>query len=173
MLPGNNKNLGELSKNLVDCVKYTEDQNKMTLEDHATIAKKIGFTVDESCQDCYEAKEAANELILKIEQSPDETRKSKILPLQGQLWKEWADIDKEEAKLKAVGSDDRETYKSKLNERKSDKRKQQKQLARSEVLKDFIITVTKFKGDKKRFYLSWLQIRLNTLSEELLPKVLR
>ena len=173
VLPGNNKNVGELSKNLVDCVKYTEDQQRMSLEEHATIAEEIGFAVDESCQDYAEAKEAADKLMVKIEQCPEESRKSKILPLQGQLWKEWADIDKEEAQLKAIGTQNVETYKSKLSDKKRDKRIEQKQMVRSEVLQDFIETVSKFKGDRRRFYLSWLQIRLNTLSEDLLPKVLR
>ena len=111
--------------------------------------------------------------MIKIKTKSDENRKSEILPLQGHLWKEWADVDKEEAKLRGIGTENIETYKSKLSERKKDKRAKQMQLKRSDVLQDFIETVNKFKGDRRRFYLSWLQIRLNTLSEDLLPKVLK
>jgi len=112
-------NMNDVSKAIAENIKFDENVQKKSLMEHSNLAKKSGFHVDELANDCQKAKEMADKFQKMIKDYPDATRKAKILPLQGKLWKDWSYFDKEESQLKHMGLSSPDIYKDTMRVEKN------------------------------------------------------
>eukprot|EP00092_Neocalanus_flemingeri_P065565 GFUD01079751.1.p1 GENE.GFUD01079751.1~~GFUD01079751.1.p1 ORF type:complete len:2495 (+),score=653.35 GFUD01079751.1:194-7678(+) len=166
-------NNDELAKSISESIKFDENTKKLSLEEHSEIAQKLGFPVDELVETCSQSKEKAKKFIAMILEKNKETRKSEVLPLQGDLWKQWSETDKEVSKLKRIGQSDPAVYQDKMRNDKKSIRQKQQQTDISDELRYFIETVCRLNEDENRYFLEWCQLELNKISEMILPDVLR
>eukprot|EP00092_Neocalanus_flemingeri_P029352 GFUD01031864.1.p1 GENE.GFUD01031864.1~~GFUD01031864.1.p1 ORF type:complete len:2619 (-),score=690.50 GFUD01031864.1:716-8572(-) len=166
-------NNDELANSISESIKFDENTKKLSLEEHSEIAQKLGFPVDEMVETCSQSKEKAKKFIEMILKKNKETRKSEVLPLQVDLWKQWSETDKEESKLKRIGQSDPAVYQDKMRNDKISIRQKQQQTDISDELRYFIETVCRVNEDENRYFLEWCQLELNKISEMILPDVLR
>ena len=104
--------------------------------------------------------------------------KTNLLPLQGELWKEWSEINKKENRISETthGVRSMETYKAKLYKEKQDLRKRQISICetnQANLLKYFVYNLLTMeeKGDKRSYFLHSLRMNLNELSRTELPAI--
>ena len=173
IIPGQDKNVTDLSKILAESIQLTDNSKKNSVVDHAKVAEAKGFLVDESNEDCQIAKTEADTLMENIKKHSDLTRKSTILPLQGNLWKTWSQLDKEEVKKRNMGTMQPEEYSDFIREKKKAKRNEQSQIKRSKEIQSFITALCSYSVKRRKFFLIWCQLGLNAISELLLPGVLK
>uniref|UniRef100_A0A3Q3RUY8 Si:dkey-85k7.12 n=1 Tax=Mastacembelus armatus TaxID=205130 RepID=A0A3Q3RUY8_9TELE len=136
---------------------------KMKIEQMADIAHELGISVDEDCPQCQDAKKNADAITAEIQDIPN--YKEAQLPLQGQIWKELTSLEKEEFRLRKVGSQNIEMYKSDLQEKKKELRKQQNSYDISTAMSCFISAISR-PGTERCYFLKWMRMNLDNLSRE-------
>ncbi|XP_034471318.1 up-regulator of cell proliferation-like isoform X1 [Hippoglossus hippoglossus] len=150
-----------LWKKVNDVIQNTKE--KMCIEKMADIAHELGILVDEDCPECQTAKENADAITSKIQNIPD--YKVTQLPLHGEIWKELTILEKEEFRLKNLGSEDIEIYKAGLQEKKEKLRKKQSSVNISDAMTCFISAISS-PGIERRYFLKWMRMNLDNLSRE-------
>ncbi|XP_023252365.1 up-regulator of cell proliferation-like [Seriola lalandi dorsalis] len=159
------KNDADFVKNLRKTVKDVVDNSKMKMciEQMADIAHELGILVDEDCPECQTAKKNADAITAEIQN----TLKYKVeqLPLQGQIWKDLTSLEKEEFRLRKVGSENIEMYKSDLQVQKEKLRKKQNSYEISIAMTCFINAISS-PGTERCYFLKWMRINLDNLSRE-------
>ncbi|XP_062239740.1 up-regulator of cell proliferation-like isoform X2 [Platichthys flesus] len=150
-----------LRKKVNDVIENTKE--KMCIEKMADIAHELGILVDEDCPKCQTAKENADAITSKIQNIPD--YKAAQLPLHGEIWKELTILEKEEFRLKNLGSEDIEMYKAGLQEKKGELRKKQSSENMSDAITCFISAISS-PGLERHYFLKWMRMNLDNLSRE-------
>ncbi|XP_029382837.1 up-regulator of cell proliferation [Echeneis naucrates] len=152
------KNLREKVRDVVENPKV-----KMQIAQMADTAMELGIKVDENCPDCQAAKKSADSITENIQNTSE--YKEDQLPLQGEIWKELTELEKEECKLRKVGSENIETYKSRLHLQKKELRKKQSSCDISAAMASFIAAISN-SGKQRYYFLKWMRINLDNLSRE-------
>ncbi|XP_055756761.1 interferon-induced very large GTPase 1-like isoform X1 [Salvelinus fontinalis] len=158
-------NDADFVKNLRDTVGQVinNSYSKMPLEQMAEVAHELGILVDEDCQECQIAKQNADAITSKINDTPQ--YKEIHLPLQGQIWKELARLEKEECRLRKAGEMNIETYKSELQTEKRQLREKQRRYDMSEAMTCFINAISST-GLERSYFLKWMRMNLDNLSRK-------
>ncbi|KAK6323267.1 hypothetical protein J4Q44_G00056060 [Coregonus suidteri] len=146
--------VGELIKN---------SKSKMPLEQMAEVAHELGILVDEDCKECQSAKQNADAITSKIHHTPQ--YKESQLPLQGQIWKELARLEKEECRLRKAGNQNLEMYKSELQTEKRQLREQQRRYDMSEAMTCFINAISST-GLERSYFLKWMRMNLDNMARK-------
>ncbi|XP_033992337.1 up-regulator of cell proliferation-like, partial [Trematomus bernacchii] len=120
---------------------------KMGIEKMADVAHELGICVDEDSPECQTAKENADAITAEIQDLLK--YKEAQLPLQGQIWKDLTRLEKEELRLKDVGSEDLEKYKSDLQLQKKRLREKQNSHDISKAMTCFIYAISSLGIEKK------------------------
>ncbi|XP_074530867.1 up-regulator of cell proliferation-like [Halichoeres trimaculatus] len=154
------KSLHRAVKNVVENSKM-----KMKIEQMADIAHELGILVDEDCEKCQTAKRNADAITAKIKDIPK--YKETQLPLQGETWKELTRLEKEEFRLRKVGSQNIEMYKSDLQKQKAKLRNKQNSYDMSDAMTCFISAIST-PSTERCFFLKWLRLNLDNLSRQML-----
>ncbi|GLD53588.1 interferon-induced very large GTPase 1-like protein, partial [Lates japonicus] len=136
---------------------------KMSIEQMAGIAHELGILVDEDCPECKTAKKNADAITAEIQDTLK--YKEAQLPLQGQIWKELTSLEKEECRLRKVGSENIETYKSELQVQKEKLRDKQNSHDISNAMTCFINAISS-PGTERCYFLRWMRLNLDNLSRE-------
>ncbi|XP_073331714.1 up-regulator of cell proliferation-like [Pagrus major] len=136
---------------------------KMGIEQMADIAHELGIWVDEDCPECQTAKNNADAITAEIQDILK--YKETQLPLQGQIWKELTGLEKEEFRLRKVGSENIEKYKSDLQVQKEKLRKKQNSYDMSNAMTCFINAISS-PGTERSYFLKWMRMNLDNLSRE-------
>ncbi|XP_040886813.1 up-regulator of cell proliferation-like [Toxotes jaculatrix] len=136
---------------------------KMPIEQMADIAHELGIQVDEDCPECQTAKKNADDITAEIQNTLQ--YKEAQLPLQGQIWKELTSLEKEEFRLRKVGSENIENYKSDLQRQKENLRSKQNSYDISNAMICFINAISS-PGIERCYFLKWMRINLDNLSRE-------
>ncbi|XP_070710856.1 up-regulator of cell proliferation-like [Pempheris klunzingeri] len=150
-----------LRKKVSDVV--DNSKSKMGIEQMAGIAHELGIGVDEDCPECQTAKENADAITAEIQDILK--YKEDELPLQGQIWKELTCLEKEEFRLRKVGSENIEMYKSDLQVQKKNLRKKQNSYEMSNAMTCFINAISS-PGIERCYFLKWMRMNLDNLSRE-------
>ncbi|XP_036002939.1 up-regulator of cell proliferation [Fundulus heteroclitus] len=132
---------------------------KMSIEQMADIAHELGISVDEDSPECQAGRKNADAITAEIEDTF--TFKEKQFPLQGQIWKELTFLEKEEVRLRKVGSEDIENYKSNLKMKKQELRRKQNSHAMSDFMSCFISAIS---SKERGYFLKWMRMNLDNLS---------
>ncbi|XP_071334009.1 up-regulator of cell proliferation-like isoform X2 [Trachinotus anak] len=138
-------------------------QMKMSIEKMSDIAHELGILVDEDCPECQTAKKNADGITAEVQNTCK--YKEDQLPLQGEIWKKLTSLEKEEIRLRKVGSEDIEMYKSDLQVQKRELRKKQNSYDMSAAMTCFISAISS-PGKERCYFLKWMQIYLDNLSRE-------
>uniref|UniRef100_A0A673CAL9 Si:dkey-85k7.12 n=1 Tax=Sphaeramia orbicularis TaxID=375764 RepID=A0A673CAL9_9TELE len=160
------KNDAEFIKGLRETVNNVIENTsiKMPVEQMADVAHELGILVDEDCPECQFAKKNADAITEKIQDTFK--YKEENLPLQGQIWKELTHLEKEEYRLRKVGSENLEDYKASLKKKKRQLRKKQNSYDISDAMSCFASAISSEKEKERRYFLKWLRINLDNLSRE-------
>uniref|UniRef100_A0A8C8J054 Interferon-induced very large GTPase 1-like n=1 Tax=Oncorhynchus tshawytscha TaxID=74940 RepID=A0A8C8J054_ONCTS len=160
-----NKNDAELVKTLQSsvCDIIEMSPNRLTIENMAEVARQSGILVDEDNDECQSAKKMADEITSNIKDTIK--FKDKQLPLQGQIWKELSQLDKERCRLRKAGSQDIEHYKSSLKKKEKELREEQQRFDMTEAMTNFITGMSSSKAERS-YFLKWMQINLDNLSRQ-------
>uniref|UniRef100_A0A4W5LB46 Up-regulator of cell proliferation-like domain-containing protein n=1 Tax=Hucho hucho TaxID=62062 RepID=A0A4W5LB46_9TELE len=97
--------------------------DRLTVENMTDVARHIGIVVDEDRDECQSARKITDEITRNITDTV--TFKDKQLPLQGQVWKEISQLEKERCRLRKAGGQDIEHYKSSLKKKEEELREKQ------------------------------------------------
>ncbi|XP_073693353.1 up-regulator of cell proliferation-like [Garra rufa] len=158
-----NQNDANFVKNLHSSVNYiiNNHSNKARLEGMDTIAHELGILVDEDIQECQKAKNNAHVLTKNIQDTLQ--FKETQLPLQGKIWKDLAKLEKEECRLRKAGDQNIETYKSDLQIKKTELRKQQSKYDISDAMSCFVSALSS-SNQERSYFLKWMRMNLDNLS---------
>ncbi|XP_078022168.1 interferon-induced very large GTPase 1-like [Epinephelus lanceolatus] len=158
-------NDADFVKNLRKTVSKVVENSKMKMqiEQMADIAHELGILVDEDSSECQSAKKNADAITAEIQ---DILKcKDTQLPLQGQIWKELTRLEKEQFRLRNIGSENVEKYKSDLEVQKTKLRKKQNTCDMSNAMTCFINAITR-PGIERCYFLKWMRMNLDNLSRE-------
>uniref|UniRef100_A0A3B5Q8B1 VLIG-type G domain-containing protein n=1 Tax=Xiphophorus maculatus TaxID=8083 RepID=A0A3B5Q8B1_XIPMA len=150
----------QLRKRVSDVI--NNPQRKMSVKKMADVAAELGIIVDEDSPECQDGKMKADEITAEIEDILK--YKKDQLPLQDKIWKELTCLEKEEFRLRKVGSENIENYKSKLQSERKELRKKQNVSALSKAMTCFITAISS--PHRERYYfLKWMRMNLDNLSQ--------
>ncbi|XP_047459202.1 up-regulator of cell proliferation-like [Mugil cephalus] len=140
-----------------------KSEAKMRLEQMADIAHELGILVDEDVPDCMNGKKTADAITEEIQDILK--YKEEQLPLQGDIWKELTRLEKEEFRLRNVGSKNIEEYKSDLHVKKRELHQKQYSYDMSTAMTCFINGISS-PGIERRYFLKWMRMNLDNVSRE-------
>ncbi|XP_070971803.1 up-regulator of cell proliferation-like [Oncorhynchus clarkii lewisi] len=140
-----------------------KSKNRLTIENMADVAHQFGILVDEDSDDCQSARKTADEITRNIKDTIQ--FKDKQLPLQGTIWKEISQLEKERCRLRKAGDQDIEHYKSSLKRKEEELRKKQYKCDMSDAMTRFISGLSG-SGAERYYFLKWMRINLDNLSRQ-------
>ncbi|OCT64661.1 hypothetical protein XELAEV_18045760mg [Xenopus laevis] len=133
--------------------------NFLKLEDMAEIASKLGISVDENGIECQNAKADAKAIAEEIKDVAQ--YKKNTMKLQGDLWKNLAELEKEMCQMKKQGDKHGENYKEELKKQCVENRKQQYQCEMPNGISKFIDSIKKRNHTENQYFLKWLRFYLD------------
>ncbi|XP_031749209.1 up-regulator of cell proliferation-like [Xenopus tropicalis] len=139
---------------------------RKTLEDMSHSATEFGFQVDESCSDCQTAKAHATQITKEIQDVVQ--YKKETLKLQGDLWKEVSQTEKELCRMRKQGDLTIKQYKSLLEKKLLELRNQQNRHPLPTGMTLFISAITHFSQVEKHYFLKWMKFTLDSLTRKII-----
>ncbi|XP_013763471.1 up-regulator of cell proliferation-like [Pundamilia nyererei] len=149
----------DLKKTVSNVVEKSE--LKMKIEEMVDVAHELGILVDEDSPECQTAKENAKTITAGIQDIYK--YKEDELPRQGQIWKTLTSLEKEEFRLRHVGSKNVENYKSDLQKQKEELRQKQNSYEISTAMTNFITGISS-PGTERFYFLKWMRMNLDNVS---------
>uniref|UniRef100_A0A803K8D7 VLIG-type G domain-containing protein n=1 Tax=Xenopus tropicalis TaxID=8364 RepID=A0A803K8D7_XENTR len=140
---------------------------RITLEDMSHSATE--FLVDEMCSECRTAKARAAVITKEIRDVVQ--YKKETLKLQGDLWKEVSQTEKELCRMRKQGDVTIEQYKSLLKKKLLDLRNQQNRHPLPTGMTLFISAITHLSQVEKHYFLKWIKFTLDSLSRKIILKL--
>ncbi|KAM9398957.1 interferon-induced very large GTPase 1-like [Salvelinus alpinus] len=138
-------------------------QNKFTIEKMSGIARQMGILVDEDRNECQSARKMADKIISSITDTVK--LKDTQLPLQGKIWKELSQLEKERCRLRKAGDQDIEHYKSSLRIKEKELREEQQKFDMTEAMTNFLIGMSSSEVERS-YFIKWMRIYLDNLSRQ-------
>ncbi|XP_037986423.1 interferon-induced very large GTPase 1-like [Motacilla alba alba] len=137
-----------------------------SLEACADKARQHGFIVDAGQPACVTAKAKAKELVELLKKEKLSEIKSQLLPLQGKLWYQWCQKDKELTRLQEKGNKSIEHHRSQIEqEKKAIRRKQLEQaFPLNPLMKSFLGFLQSQPADTMKYFLYWMKVFMDELS---------
>ncbi|XP_029943677.1 interferon-induced very large GTPase 1-like isoform X2 [Salarias fasciatus] len=156
-------NEADFVKRLREAVTHVVEKTKkkMRIEQMAEVALKLGILVDEDSPEYQSGKKKADAITAEIRDILK--YKEDQLPLQGQIWKDLTSLEKEEVRLRKVGSENIEKYKSDLQLKKKKLRQKQNTSGISKAMTSFISAISS-NTLERGFFLKWMRINLDDMS---------
>ncbi|XP_064267500.1 interferon-induced very large GTPase 1-like [Passer domesticus] len=129
-------------------------------------ARQHGFIVDADQPECVTAKAKAKELVELLKKEKLSEIKSQLLPLQGKLWYQWCQRDKELTRLQEKRNKSIEHHRSQIeNEKKAIREKQLEQaFPLNTLMKSFLGFLQAQPADTKKYFLQWMKVFMDELS---------
>ncbi|XP_071264237.1 interferon-induced very large GTPase 1-like [Salvelinus alpinus] len=140
-----------------------KSKNRLTIENMVTVARQSGILVDEDSDECQSARKMADKITRNIKDTVQ--FKDKQLPLQGQIWKELSQLEKERCRLRKQGDQNIEHYKTSLKKKEEELRKKQQTCDMSDAMASFILGLSG-SGAERSYFLKWMRINLDNLSRQ-------
>ena len=170
-----NKNLDIFKGEIIAKVNNLIVENKSLLETELTKHQSL-FISDEDNEEFQTGKNRAEDIHRIITKFKIHEAKAKLLPLQGDLWKEWAEIKKEENRISKMHENHSiDDYKAILYQKRQDLRKEQIEICgKNDILiKQFVQNLRELDGNTRHYFMHFLQMNLDELSRRELPVIER
>ncbi|OCT59081.1 up-regulator of cell proliferation [Xenopus laevis] len=136
------------------------------LEELSDVAIKLGIKVDETSEEFQKAKELAMGITNEIGDVVEYKRKN--MKLQGQLWKELSQLEKEFCRMKKQGHQNAEDYRCHLKKRRSELHQEQHKHDLPDGMNKFISAMTQLTHTEKVYFLKWMKFTLDSISRDVL-----
>ncbi|XP_045572313.1 up-regulator of cell proliferation isoform X1 [Salmo salar] len=138
-------------------------RNRLTIENMVDVAHQFGILVDEDSDECQSARKMADEITRNFKDTMK--FKDQQLPLQGTIWKELSQLEKERCRLRNAQNNVIEHYKSFLKKREEGLREKQNTFDKSDAMTSFISGLS-VSGAERSYFLKWMRINLDNLSRQ-------
>ncbi|XP_054149385.1 interferon-induced very large GTPase 1-like [Melozone crissalis] len=172
-----NRNEAELMHELTKTIgNLLEGSNPcFSLEACVDKALQHGFIVDADRAECLSAKAKAKELVELLKKEKLSEIKSKLLPLQGKLWHQWCQKDKELTRLQEKRNKSIEHHQSQIEYDKKAIRRMQLDQAfpLNALMKSFLGFLQAQPADTKKYFLHWMKVFMDELSSGRLEELRR
>uniref|UniRef100_F6Z9D0 VLIG-type G domain-containing protein n=1 Tax=Xenopus tropicalis TaxID=8364 RepID=F6Z9D0_XENTR len=170
LIKGRNDNDTNLVQSIQKIIKRLLNTcRKIKLEEASHTASKLKINVDENFRECQKAKMYATEITEEIKDVVQ--YKKETIQLQGDLWKQVAQIEKELCRMRKLGGKNTEEYRSQLIDQCFElHRKQNKHDLPGGVLK-FINAIAHLSQEERHYFLKWMKFALDSLSRNTLSKL--
>ncbi|XP_065258516.1 up-regulator of cell proliferation-like [Emys orbicularis] len=142
---------------------------RVSIETMAETARQLGIQVDEDNKKCQHASEYAKEITIHIKDVAK--YKKEKLRLQGETWKNLAEVEKELCRMRNQGDIPLEKYKSQLKEKLLELRVQQNKHDLTDSLSKFITGLGLLPPEEKHYFLKWMKFDLDHIARENLSKL--
>ncbi|XP_037693201.1 up-regulator of cell proliferation-like isoform X1 [Choloepus didactylus] len=136
---------------------------RVSVEDMASAARRLGLKVDEDCEECQKAKERAEKITRKVK-DPEAYRREE-LRLQGEPWRKAAQVERELGRLPWAG-DPPERQRAELRGRLLELRLQQNRQAPAGALQEFVAGVSSPSVGEKQYFLRWMELGLARVAQQ-------
>lgn len=127
---------------------------RVSVEDMAHAARKLGLKVDEDCEECQQAKDRMERITRDIRDA-DAFRRD-VLRLQGEPWRKAAQVERELRQAQRA-ADPSEKQRAELRHRLVDLRTQQNGHSPTGGLQDFIAGIGGPSVREKQYFLRWME----------------
>ncbi|XP_005953076.1 up-regulator of cell proliferation-like [Haplochromis burtoni] len=163
MIKTKQKNDADFVKDLRKTVRNMVEKSelKMKIEEMVDVAHELGILVDEDSPECQTAKENAKTITAEIQDI--HKYKEYQFRRQGQIWKTLTSLQKEELRLRNLGSKNIEDYKSDLQKHKEELRQKQNSYEISTAMTNFITGISS-PGTERFYFLKWMRMNLDNVS---------
>nr|XP_033806559.1 interferon-induced very large GTPase 1-like [Geotrypetes seraphini] len=165
-----NRNEAELISELRAAIKHllTISSRTCSLDECADIARRHGFLIDEDEPQCKDGKEWAQTVLDLLKENNLSDRKARSLPLQGELWHQWCEKDKELSRLQDKKNRSIEQHRSQIESEKQALRREQLQKAfpLTKVMSAFIKAFRLDSDAMKRYFLQFMQVFIEDLTSD-------
>ncbi|POI26714.1 hypothetical protein CIB84_009536 [Bambusicola thoracicus] len=172
-----NRNEAELVGKLTETIRDLLEGSctRFSLDMCLDTARQHGFLVDEDVEECVIAKEKANELVKLLKGEKLSEIKSKLLPLQGKLWYNWCNKDKELTRLQEKGNKSIEHHRSQIERDKAAIRRKQldKAFPLNQLMKSVLGFLRSQPANTKKYFLQWMRVFMDDLSSDRLEELKR
>nr|XP_006014433.1 PREDICTED: up-regulator of cell proliferation-like [Latimeria chalumnae] len=138
--------------------------SRISVEEMSTMTQEQEINVDQRDERCLLAKEIAEGITSEIQDVAE--YKKRVLPLQGDLLKELAQLEKEIHRLKRQGMQSTEIYKSYLKGEILKQRQKQKQNEPSPCILSFITAMQHVSAEQRHYFLKWMKFYLDTKARQ-------
>ncbi|XP_031749216.1 up-regulator of cell proliferation [Xenopus tropicalis] len=164
-------NDAELVKTIQTIMRYfiKDSCKKVKLENMAHTATELGIKVDENSEQCQKGKEHAKEITTQI--SNVIQYKKETMKLQGELWKQVTQTEKELCRMKKQGHLHIEKYKNQLLKRRKELHRQQNQHNLPHGMIAFISAITQLTQEEKLYFLKWMKFTLDSVARKNLSEL--
>ncbi|XP_018095756.1 up-regulator of cell proliferation [Xenopus laevis] len=139
---------------------------RVKLNDISDEAKKLGIHVDEGSKEFQISKEMAVEITKEIGDVVEYKREN--MKLQGQLWKELSQLEKEFCRMKKLGHQNAEDYRCQLKQRRSELHQEQHKHDLPDGMNKFISAMTQLTHTDRVYFLKWMKFTLDSISRDVL-----
>ncbi|XP_030069583.1 interferon-induced very large GTPase 1-like [Microcaecilia unicolor] len=165
-----NRNEADLISELRTAIKHllAISSSTYTLDACADIARRHGFLIDEDEPQCKSGKESAQAILDLLKENNLSDRKAQSLPLQGELWHQWCEKDKELSRLQDKKNRSIEQHRSQIESEKWALRCKQLQKAfpLTKVMSSFIKAFQLDSDTMKRYFLQFMQVFIEGLTSD-------
>ncbi|KAM4697665.1 LOW QUALITY PROTEIN: interferon-induced very large GTPase 1-like [Rhinophrynus dorsalis] len=142
---------------------------RVKLEDMIDTANELGIRVDESCEECQEGKKWATEITRDIGDVVQYKRET--MKLQGDLWKELSQTEKELCRMRKQGDKTVEEYRSELIQKRLALHKKQNHHELPDGMVKFITAVSQLSQLEKHYFLKWMKFTLDSIARNNLSEL--
>eukprot|EP00079_Xenopus_tropicalis_P013513 XP_002942096.2 PREDICTED: up-regulator of cell proliferation-like [Xenopus tropicalis] len=139
---------------------------RVKLEDMSGEAIKLGIKVDESAEEFQKAKKWAMGITNEIGDVVEYKRKN--MKLQGQLWKELSQLEKEFCRMKKQGLQNAEDYRCHLKKKRLLLHQEQNKQDLPDGMNKFITAMTQLSDAEKVNFLKWMKFSLDSISRDVM-----
>uniref|UniRef100_A0A8C5QW23 VLIG-type G domain-containing protein n=1 Tax=Leptobrachium leishanense TaxID=445787 RepID=A0A8C5QW23_9ANUR len=153
--------LVEKIKSLIkSCLIHSPD--KVNFQDRVKEASEFAIDVDENSESCRKAREYVQTITKEINNVVQ--YKKETMTLQGDLWKEVSQIEKEMCRMKKQGGKDAQEYQSDLIRQLTELKKEQNKHKLPSGIKLFIDAFVDFSQSQKHYFLKWMKMELDSVA---------
>ncbi|CAH2307933.1 up-regulator of cell proliferation-like [Pelobates cultripes] len=162
----------DLVKKIKSKIKLSVEQSpfKISIENMGKQTYELDIQVDEFCEECCKAKIHAGKIVDEIKDVAQYKKES--LSLQGDLWKQISEKEKEMFRQREKESKNDEEYQEELNYQCIQLRKKQYDHNISNGMQLFIEAISTFSSQEKHYFLRWMKYYLDLLSRNTLSGLL-
>ncbi|KAG8431827.1 hypothetical protein GDO86_019802, partial [Hymenochirus boettgeri] len=166
LVKNNSVNDAELAKKLKLLMMdfMNGSQKKVNLEQMSGIAKGLNIVKDQNSPDVKKGRKCAEEIVGNIKDVV--SYKEETLTLQGELWKEISQIEKEMCRMRNQGHENAEDYRAELERKRSNLRRRQSEHPAPQGIVQFHKAVTGLTLMEKKFFFKWTKLYLDSIARD-------
>ncbi|KAG8556968.1 hypothetical protein GDO81_018273 [Engystomops pustulosus] len=148
----------------------SNSKQRCSLNKCEIIARSHGFMVDLDKDLSKQGREEAEVLLSLLKEKPVLAMKETFLPLQGDLWHKWCQLDKELTRLKNKSNVSIQVQESNIKSEKQSLRNKQleKAFPLNDFMRSFLQILHSHDQSLKLYFLQWFKMFLDNLSSETL-----